>query len=60
MNVLLHDLSCLLEWVMGIVWGELWVCREQAVEVGAIIAWSWAMLIHVLCGTGSPCFSSLG
>lgn len=60
--MLLHDLSSLLKWVLGIVWGELWVCREEAVDVGAIMsntAWCWAMLLHVLCGAGSPCSRSL-
>lgn len=37
MNMLLHDLSGLLTWVLGIVRGELWVCREEAVEAGAIM-----------------------
>lgn len=50
MNMLLHALSGLLRWVLGIVWGELGVCREEAVEIRAI------MLAEL--GSGLCCFMS--
>lgn len=50
MNMLPHDLTGLLRWVLSIVWGELGVCREEAVEIRAIV------LAEL--GSGPCCFMS--